>query len=135
MEKTKQPKPITLKEKPLRPALTATDKAKAVLSVWTEKRKPSEICRELSIKWVLLQHWQNRAMEGMLQALEPRRRLEKTPELSPRLAALLEKRLRKTQQVGSSLEARLQRLQAPQSKDKKEQKQEVTTNPQEEKNP
>ncbi len=128
MEKTKQPKPTTLKEKPLRPALTAMDKAKAVLSVWTETRKPAEVCRELSIKWVLLQHWQNRALEGMLQALEPQRRLEKSPELSPRLAALLSKRLNKAQQAGSSLEERLQRLQTSQSKDKKEPKQESITN-------
>lgn len=70
----------------------AMEKCRAVLSVWTERRKPSEICRELSVPWMALAHWQKRAMEGMLQALEPRVRLEKGPALSPRLQAMLEKR-------------------------------------------
>ncbi len=70
----------------------AMEKCRAVLSIWTERRKPSEICRELSIHWMALTHWQTRAMEGMLQALEPRVRLEKGPALSPRLQAMLDKR-------------------------------------------
>lgn len=70
----------------------AMEKCKAVLSVWTERRKPAEICRELSIPWMVLAHWQKRAMEGMLQALEPRVSLDKGPALSPRLQALLEKK-------------------------------------------
>ena len=37
-------------------------------------------------------HWQNRAMEGMLQALEPRMNLEKGSALSPRLQAMLQQR-------------------------------------------
>jgi hypothetical protein len=37
-------------------------------------------------------HWQNRALEGMLQALEPRRNLEQGVSLSPRLQSLLEHR-------------------------------------------
>jgi hypothetical protein len=40
---------------------------------------------------MLLSLWQKRAMEGMLQALEPRVNLDKGPALSPRLQALLEK--------------------------------------------
>jgi hypothetical protein len=70
----------------------AVEKCRAVLSIWTERRKPSEICRELSVPWMALSYWQKRAMEGMLQALEPRVRLEKGPALSPRLQAMLEKR-------------------------------------------
>jgi hypothetical protein len=73
-------------------SLTATDKCRAVLSVWTEKRKPSEICKELGVKWTILMHWQNRAMEGMLQALEPRKNLKKGGALSPRLQVLLAQR-------------------------------------------
>jgi hypothetical protein len=68
------------------------EKCKAVLSVWTERRRPAEVCRELSIPWMVLAHWQKRAMEGMLQALEPRVSLEKGPALSPRLQAMLEKK-------------------------------------------
>jgi hypothetical protein len=70
----------------------AVEKCRAVLSIWTERRKPSEICREMSVPWVALSYWQKRAMEGMLQALEPRVRLENGPALSPRLQAMLEKR-------------------------------------------
>lgn len=70
----------------------AMEKCRAVLSVWTERRKPSEICRELRVPWMVLSQWQKRAMEGMLHALEPRVRLEKGPALSPRLQAMLEKK-------------------------------------------
>ena len=83
--------PQEQKKKPAR-SFTAIDKSKAVLSLWGERRKVMEICTELSIPWNLLNHWQNRAMEGMLQALEPRMQLEKGPALSPRLQAMLEKR-------------------------------------------
>jgi uncharacterized membrane protein len=38
------------------------------------------------------QHWQRRAMEGMLQALESRVNLTKGEALSPRLQALLNHR-------------------------------------------
>jgi uncharacterized membrane protein len=38
------------------------------------------------------QHWQRRAMEGMLQALESRVNLTKGEALSPRLQALLANR-------------------------------------------
>jgi hypothetical protein len=41
---------------------------------------------------MVLSEWQKRAMEGMLQALEPRVSLEKGPALSPRLQAMLEKK-------------------------------------------
>jgi hypothetical protein len=70
----------------------AMEKCKAVLSVWTERRRPAEICREMSIPWMVLSQWQKRAMEGMLQALEPRVSLEKGSALSARLQAMLEKK-------------------------------------------
>jgi hypothetical protein len=41
---------------------------------------------------MVLAQWQKRAMEGMLQALEPRVSLDKGPALSPRLQAMLEKK-------------------------------------------
>jgi hypothetical protein len=46
----------------------------------------------MSIPGMVLSQWQKRAMEGMLQALEPRVNLEKGPALSPRLQTMLEKR-------------------------------------------
>jgi hypothetical protein len=68
------------------------EKCRAVLAVWTERRKPAEICREMGVPWMVLEQWQKRAMEGMLQALEPRVRLDKGPALSPRLQTLLDKK-------------------------------------------
>jgi hypothetical protein len=70
----------------------AMEKCRAVLSVWTERRKPSQICRELQVPWMVLSQWQKRAMEGMLQALEPRVSLSEGAALSPRLQAMLEKK-------------------------------------------
>lgn len=72
----------------------STQRCQAVLSVWTEKRRPSEVCREMSIKGAVLNHWQNRALEGMLQALEPRVNLDKGPALSPRLQKMIARRTR-----------------------------------------
>lgn len=86
MEKTKSEKKRQLLN------YGAMEKCRAVLSIWTERRKPSAICRELSIPWMVLSQWQKRAMEGMLQALEPRVSLDKGPALSPRLQTLLDKK-------------------------------------------
>src|SRR4051812_45312675 len=69
----------------------AMERCQAVLSVWTERRKPTEVCREMKVPYALLSHWQDRALEGMLQALEPRVNLEKGAALPPRLLRILEK--------------------------------------------
>jgi transposase-like protein len=70
---------------------TVEEKCRAVLSVWTERRKPGEVCRELGVDWGMLKQWQDRAMEGMLMALQPRVQVERGVALSPRLAVLLKK--------------------------------------------
>jgi transposase-like protein len=89
---------------------TAEEKCRAVLSVWTERRKPGEVCRELGVAWALLNQWQERAMEGMLSALQPRIPVtEKTVALNSRLAVLLERKSRTGGMKG--LERRLARLQ------------------------
>jgi transposase-like protein len=74
------------------PSYSAQQKAEAVLSVWSERRGPSEMCRELGIAWIILRQWQERALEGMLQALESRVNLDKGPALSPRLRQMLQKK-------------------------------------------
>ena len=58
----------------------------------------------------VLQQWQDRAMEGMLLALQPRVQVERGVALSPRLAVLLEKK----SQAGSmqGLDRRLKKLQS-----------------------
>ena len=88
---------------------TAEEKCRAVLSVWTERRKPGEVCRELGVTWNLLTQWQDLAMEGMLLALQPRISEEKEVALNPRLAVLLERKSKGGAMKG--LERRLARLQ------------------------
>ena len=89
---------------------TAEEKCRAVLSVWTERRKPGEVCQELGVAWSILNQWQERAMEGMLLALQPRIPVtEKTVALNSRLAVLLERKSRRGGMKG--LERRLARLQ------------------------
>ena len=88
---------------------TAEEKCQAVLTLWTERRKPGEICREMGVAWGVLQQWQDRAMEGMLLALQPRVAVERGVALSPRLAVLLEKKSRAGLLWG--IDKRLKRLQ------------------------
>jgi hypothetical protein len=95
------------KRRPPALSYSAPQKAQAVLAVWTERARPADVMRELKINWVMLQHWQQRAMEGMLRALEGRARLSDGTALPPRLQALLSKqetprlapRLRQVQQA------------------------------------
>ena len=88
---------------------TAEEKCQAVLALWTERRKPGEICREMEVAWGMLNQWQDRAMEGMLLALQPRAQVERRVALSPRLAVLLEKKSRAGMIKG--LDRRLKTLQ------------------------
>jgi transposase-like protein len=78
------------------PNYSAQDKVQAILAVWTERCKPAEVCRQMKINWITFNHWQQRAMEGMLQALEARVNLARGEVLSPRLQALLLNRQRQT---------------------------------------
>jgi len=93
MTSTKNPtdKPQRKKRTPS-PPHSAPDKVQAVLAVWTERCKPAEVCRQLNINWITFNQWQQRAMEGMLQALESRVNLSQGEALSPRLQALLQHR-------------------------------------------
>src|SRR5512147_522938 len=108
MEKTEKIKPERKRQTINHGAM---EKCQAVLAVWTERRKPAEICREMQIPWMVLEQWQKRAMEGMLQALEPRVRLDKGPALSPRLQALLDKKRLTTNTVQTRLGKTLSRAQ------------------------
>ena len=107
VEKVEKPTEEKRKRKGL--GHTAQEKCQAVLTLWTERRKPGEICRELGVAWGVLQQWQDRAMEGMLVALQPRVPVERGVALSPRLAVLLEKKSRAGLLRG--IDKRLKRLQ------------------------
>jgi len=91
------------------PSYTAEQKAQAVLAVWTDRVKPSEVMRTMKISYMTLHHWQVRAMEGMLQALESRVNLQDGAALSPRLRNLLAKR---AAVVPKDLTGRLEQIQA-----------------------
>ena len=81
---------------------SAQQKCQAVLAVWTGRRRPSDVCRDLNVSSNRLQAWQERAMEGMLKALEPRtrRQEDRGPILADRLQKMLE---RKTTLLGSRM--------------------------------
>jgi transposase-like protein len=102
-QKNKPPKP----KRQISNNYSAVEKAQAVLAVWTERCKAAEVCRQMQLTAMTFQHWQNRAMEGMLQALESRINLAKGEVLSPRLQALLHKRVLNP----GKLEKRLQQIQ------------------------
>ena len=88
---------------------TAAEKTQAVLAVWTERVKPATVMKSLGISYIMLQQWQDRAMEGMLQALESRVNLADGAALSPRLKSLLQKRQMAAGR--EKLNARLERIQ------------------------
>ena len=118
---SKKEQPVTekVKRRRLAPAAsphTASEKAQAVLAIWTERVKTAEVMKTMGVTYMMLQQWQERAMEGMLQALEPRVNLADGAVLSPRIRALLDKR---QQQVWKEkLSKRLAELQeiAPEGK-------------------
>ena len=110
--KTKNSPTTSKKTKPLRtpsPAFSARDKAQAVLAVWTDRCKASEVCRQLHIPFMTLAQWQRRAMEGMLQALESRVNLAKGEALSPRLQALINSQ--QSRVSSKKIAARLEQIQ------------------------
>ena len=92
---------MSMSEKPRRErrVYAAKDKCQAVLALWMRRRRPSEICREMDIPANLLSGWQERALEGMLQALEPRtrRQEERGPMLDSRMERLLDRKAARLQ--------------------------------------
>jgi transposase-like protein len=93
------------------------EKAKAVLSVWSERRRPAEICREMDIAWMQFSQWQNQALKAMLSALDTKKDQVKCPPISERLSKLLERR--SGAPAPSKLEKRLERIQLEKKEDVK----------------
>ena len=96
-----------------RRAFSSMEKCKAILSLWTERRSASEVCRELRISSSQLNRWQDLAMEAMLASLEPRcGKQENLPPLNQRLEKLLAKKSPAPPQISpSKLEQRLEKIQ------------------------
>lgn len=91
--KSKRDKSRSRPQRTRRPArvFSAQQKAQAVLAAWTEKLSQMEICRQLEINYMTFQNWQNRAMDGMLQALENHLQINDTTVLNPRLRKLMDR--------------------------------------------
>lgn len=73
---------------------TGMDPCRAVLGLWLEKRTVEQVCREMGVTRKVLQQWQERAMEGMLRALQPRegQEDERGPAISPKVKRLLDRK-------------------------------------------
>jgi len=104
---------VKAKKEPVNPS--AQQRAQAVLSIWTERRRPAEVCQELAISPAVLAHWEKRALTAMLKALESQTRLEPGPALSPKLERLLARQARQQKGRMAKLEKRLAKLQEPKS--------------------
>ena len=103
---------IKAKKEPL--PYNAQQRAQAVLSIWTERRRPAEVCQELAISAAVLSAWEKRALAAMLKGLESQtRRLEPGPALSPKLERLLARQALQQKGRMAKLEKRLARLQEP----------------------
>jgi len=74
----------------------AVEKCRAVLAVWTERKKASGLCRELGVSASLFSQWQERALSGILEALEPRGTREAVagPALPLAVKRLLDRKVR-----------------------------------------
>ena len=95
---------LKAKKEPL--PYNAQQRVQAVLSIWTERRRPGAVCQELAISPKVLAYWERRALEAQT-------RLEAGPALSPKLERLLARQA--VQQKGrmAKLERRLAKLQEP----------------------
>lgn len=81
---------MTGKTRRNRHAHSAQEKSLAVLSVWAEKRRAGTVCRELGISWGVLNQWEKRALQGMLQGLGHREeKTEQSVSLCKRLERLI----------------------------------------------
>jgi transposase-like protein len=91
----------------------AQQRVQAVLSIWSERRRTREVCRELGIHPSALYAWERRALQAMFQALEPATRQDPGPALSPKLERLLQRQALQQKGRMAKLEKRLAKLQEP----------------------
>jgi len=102
---------IKTKKEPL--LYNAQQRAQAGLSIWSERRRPGEVCQDLGIRAAVLSHWEKRALAAMLKALAAQTRLEPGPALRPKLERLLARQALQQKGRMAKLEKRLVKLQEP----------------------
>ena len=75
---------------------SAKEKAQAVLALWSGRRNPSTLTKELDVTWAAINQWEQRALAGMLTALDPgwKQTVEEQPSLPRRLEKLIEQTLK-----------------------------------------
>jgi transposase-like protein len=99
------------KEQVVRRVWTPEVKVQAVLALWSGRRRPAELSRELGVKWTVLRHWQERAVASMLATFEgPGPKAPEAP-LSPGLSQLLARQVARRQGATEKLGERLAKLQ------------------------
>jgi len=74
----------------------AKQKAQAVLALWSGRRSPSALTKELGVPWAAINTWEKRALSGMLTALDPtwKQTAEEQPSLPRRVEKLIEQTVR-----------------------------------------
>ena len=75
-------------------AFSAKEKSQAVLSLWSGRRSASALMKELSVPWGVLHGWEQRAISGILTALDPG--WKQTPEAVSSLPERVEKLIERT---------------------------------------
>lgn len=83
------------KKRPNR-VFSAKEKAQAVLALWSGRRNPAALMKELELPWGIINTWERRALSGMLTALDPtwKQAEEAQPSLPSRLEKLIEQTLK-----------------------------------------
>ena len=77
---------------------SAKEKAQAVLALWSGRRGPSALTKELGVPWAAINTWEKRALSGMLTALDPtwKQAADDQPSLPRRVERLIEQTLKPT---------------------------------------
>lgn len=91
---------------------SARERCEAVLAVWMERRRPAQVCRKLSISEGILLNWQDRALRGMLEALEPRTKIgdSEGPWLPSKLVKKLGRQAAQREARQTKLARRLEKI-------------------------
>lgn len=73
---------------------SAKEKSQAVLSLWSGRRSASSLMKAMDVPWAVLNHWEKRALAGMLSALDPTwQQSMQSSALPPRVERLLQQTL------------------------------------------
>jgi len=76
---------------------SAKEKSQAVLSLWSGRRSAASLMKAMDVPWAVLNHWEKRALTGMLSALDPTwQQPSQTNTLPPRVERLLQHTLAPT---------------------------------------